>query len=203
MAERDVPAVIDKMLAATGQDKIYLVGHSMGTTILTAFLSENHDYDDKVSLDLRGLIQSHFRSLSFGLVPASFSTVPGADAHAHCAGADIRGRYCSHSENAFRFRSRNPSSVSTWRKFHRLTAPVFLIVCALRHTMDWRTASWVEGFSPIVSTSPSSTPSSASALWLHRTSYSTLCLSTSKLRFAGSHPLSALFSSTSHSNGAC
>lgn len=48
MAERDLPAVIDKVLNSTGQPKVYLVGQSMGATVMFAFLSENHKYDDKV-----------------------------------------------------------------------------------------------------------------------------------------------------------
>lgn len=49
MAERDVPAVLDKILDITGQSKVYVVGQSMGGTVLSAFLSENHKYDDKVN----------------------------------------------------------------------------------------------------------------------------------------------------------
>ena len=48
MAEYDVPASLDKIIELTGQDKIHLIGQSMGTTVLFAFLSENHLYDDKV-----------------------------------------------------------------------------------------------------------------------------------------------------------
>ena len=50
MAEQDLPAVLDKVLNETSQPKIYLVGHSMGATVLFASLSENHSYDDKVIL---------------------------------------------------------------------------------------------------------------------------------------------------------
>lgn len=48
MAEVDLPCVIDKVLTETGQSKFYLIGHSMGTTVAFAFLSQNHYYDDKV-----------------------------------------------------------------------------------------------------------------------------------------------------------
>ncbi|OQR75744.1 gastric triacylglycerol lipase-like [Tropilaelaps mercedesae] len=50
MAERDVPAVLDKMLEVTKKEQIYLIGQSMGTTVLFSFLSENHEYDSKIGL---------------------------------------------------------------------------------------------------------------------------------------------------------
>lgn len=50
MAERDMPAVMDKVLKVTHQSKVYLAGQSMGGTILFAFLSENHNYDNNVGL---------------------------------------------------------------------------------------------------------------------------------------------------------
>lgn len=48
MAERDMPAVLDKALETTKQAKMYLAGQSMGGTVLFAFLAKNHNYDDKV-----------------------------------------------------------------------------------------------------------------------------------------------------------
>ncbi|XP_028968771.1 lipase member J [Galendromus occidentalis] len=48
MAERDIPAVVDKILEETEQDAIYAVGYSMGGTSMFAMLSENHKYDDKI-----------------------------------------------------------------------------------------------------------------------------------------------------------
>lgn len=50
MAEYDVPAVLEKITAVTHQDKIHIVGQSMGTTVMFAFLSENHKFNDKVGL---------------------------------------------------------------------------------------------------------------------------------------------------------
>ena len=50
MAEYDVPAIFDKIMEVTNQKKIHAIGQSMGTTILFAFLSENHSYDDKVDI---------------------------------------------------------------------------------------------------------------------------------------------------------
>lgn len=44
MAERDVPAALDKIFNVTKQEKVFVIGHSMGATILFAFLS---DYDFK------------------------------------------------------------------------------------------------------------------------------------------------------------
>lgn len=49
MAEIDFPTIIDTVLNETKQSKAYVIGHSMGTTIPFASLSENHSYDDKVS----------------------------------------------------------------------------------------------------------------------------------------------------------
>lgn len=52
MAERDLPAVFDKVLEVTSHRKFHVLGHSMGATVAYAFFSENHDYDDKVRLGL-------------------------------------------------------------------------------------------------------------------------------------------------------
>lgn len=48
MAELDLPTVFDKVLNETQQEKFYLIGHSMGSTVPFSFLSGNHSYDDKV-----------------------------------------------------------------------------------------------------------------------------------------------------------
>ena len=48
-ADRDFPAILNKVLSETEQPKIYLAGHSMGGTVSFAFLSRNHSYDDKVT----------------------------------------------------------------------------------------------------------------------------------------------------------
>ena len=48
MAERDVPAFLNKILAQTKQSQLHIVGQSMGTTTVFGFLSENHAYDGKV-----------------------------------------------------------------------------------------------------------------------------------------------------------
>ena len=50
MAEYDVPAALDKVLEVTKQEKIFLVGQSMGATILFSTLSENKRFDDKVGV---------------------------------------------------------------------------------------------------------------------------------------------------------
>lgn len=44
----DLPAVIDKILAVTGNEKIFYVGHSMGTTMYFVMLSELQDMNDKI-----------------------------------------------------------------------------------------------------------------------------------------------------------
>ena len=38
MADRDVPAAIDEILNVTKQEKIFVIGQSMGGTILFSFL---------------------------------------------------------------------------------------------------------------------------------------------------------------------
>lgn len=48
MAERDVPAALDKVLEVTGQEKLFVIGQSMGATILFSALSEIKRFDDKV-----------------------------------------------------------------------------------------------------------------------------------------------------------
>ena len=48
MADRDSPAAIDKILNVTKQEKIFVIGQSMGGTILFSFLSEHTEYNDKV-----------------------------------------------------------------------------------------------------------------------------------------------------------
>lgn len=39
MAEHDVPAVLDKIDEVTKQEKVYMIGHCIGATLLFAFLS--------------------------------------------------------------------------------------------------------------------------------------------------------------------
>lgn len=46
----DVPATIDYILEATGQDGLYIIGHSRGTTQTFAMLAEKPDYNKKVML---------------------------------------------------------------------------------------------------------------------------------------------------------
>lgn len=50
MAEYDIPAVIDFILAKTGQRDLFYVGHSQGTLIAFAMLSENPDMAKKIKL---------------------------------------------------------------------------------------------------------------------------------------------------------
>lgn len=50
MADRDVPAAIDKILEVSKKEKLFVVGQSMGGTILFAFLSQemHKKYHEKV-----------------------------------------------------------------------------------------------------------------------------------------------------------
>lgn len=50
MAVKDIPSNIDYILELTGNKKISYVGHSQGTTIFFAFISELPEYNDKVNV---------------------------------------------------------------------------------------------------------------------------------------------------------
>ncbi|CAL4122891.1 unnamed protein product, partial [Meganyctiphanes norvegica] len=59
MAKYDIPAVIDYILETTKYQQLSYVGHSMGTTIFWAAMSENPDYNSKIKV-------------MFGLGPVAF-----------------------------------------------------------------------------------------------------------------------------------
>jgi len=46
----DVPAIMDKIISVTGQNKIYYFGYLMGTTQMMVLLSERPEYNDKIKL---------------------------------------------------------------------------------------------------------------------------------------------------------
>jgi len=48
MGEFDVPGAIDYIIQTTGYEKIYYVGHSMGTTMAFAMLATRTEYNDKI-----------------------------------------------------------------------------------------------------------------------------------------------------------
>ena len=50
MAHYDMPATVDKIHAVIGAKQIYYVGHSQGTMIAFAGLSENKDLASKIKL---------------------------------------------------------------------------------------------------------------------------------------------------------
>lgn len=50
MGKYDLPAMIDFALNVTGQQHIFYVGHSQGTTCMFAALSENPELNKKVSV---------------------------------------------------------------------------------------------------------------------------------------------------------
>ena len=44
----DLPSTIDYVLKFTGQNKLYYVGHSQGTSIFLVMLSEKPEYNEKI-----------------------------------------------------------------------------------------------------------------------------------------------------------
>lgn len=44
----DMPALVDYILATTGQEKLHFIGHSQGTTVFFAFLSDRPEYSSKI-----------------------------------------------------------------------------------------------------------------------------------------------------------
>lgn len=48
MGMYDLPAVVDYILNATGETKLYYIGHSMGTTMFYVLLAEWPEYNSKV-----------------------------------------------------------------------------------------------------------------------------------------------------------
>jgi pimeloyl-ACP methyl ester carboxylesterase len=61
MGVYDLPAAIDYILNKTGDHKLYYIGHSMGTTMFYALLSERPQYNSKI------------RAM-FSLCPVAFTT---------------------------------------------------------------------------------------------------------------------------------
>jgi len=50
MGVYDLPAVIDHVLETTGVEKIFYVGHSMGTSQFLVLMSERPEYNSKIRL---------------------------------------------------------------------------------------------------------------------------------------------------------
>ena len=50
MGKYDIPAMIDKILQKTGQDKIFYIGHSMGTTGFMAMANDRPQYQEHIHM---------------------------------------------------------------------------------------------------------------------------------------------------------
>ena len=50
MGAYDIPAMIDKIKEVTGQEKMFYVGHSMGTTGLMAMANQKPEYQETIIL---------------------------------------------------------------------------------------------------------------------------------------------------------
>ena len=50
MGRFDLPANIDYILAQTGVEKLFYLGHSMGTTMFFVCMTERPEYNDKIAL---------------------------------------------------------------------------------------------------------------------------------------------------------
>ena len=50
MGKYDIPAMIDKIMENTSQEKIFYIGHSMGTTGFMVMANDRPEYQDKIHL---------------------------------------------------------------------------------------------------------------------------------------------------------
>lgn len=48
MGKYDIPAMVDKIISATGHQKIHYVGHSMGTTGFMVTMNKRPEYAEKI-----------------------------------------------------------------------------------------------------------------------------------------------------------
>lgn len=48
----DIPALIDFVLNSTGEDALFFVGHSLGTTVYFIMTSDRPEYNEKIRLSI-------------------------------------------------------------------------------------------------------------------------------------------------------
>lgn len=66
----DIPAVIDFILMTTGEEKLFHIGHSQGTTGFYVMLSEKPEYNDKIIAHIGyapSAYEKHMRSPFIGI----------------------------------------------------------------------------------------------------------------------------------------
>jgi lysosomal acid lipase/cholesteryl ester hydrolase len=84
MGVYDLPAVVDYIINATGEQKLYYIGHSMGTTMFYVFLSERPQYNDKI------------RAM-FSLAPIAFSSHMTNPVRAFILTRGLKALYVGHA----------------------------------------------------------------------------------------------------------
>ena len=89
MGQYDIPAMMTKVLEVTGQEKIFYIGHSMGTTgyLFTIFIVSAKDLK---CLDTRGQFRDHFMNSFFTSIILLALLAQGSDCKAKKLGVTSR-----------------------------------------------------------------------------------------------------------------
>ncbi|GMT22217.1 hypothetical protein PFISCL1PPCAC_13514, partial [Pristionchus fissidentatus] len=90
MARYDLPAIIDRALAISGQDQLYYMGHSQGTLIASLMLADRPRYNGKVKsiFMLSPVATGHFMRGPIQLVLSAYSILwPFGEVWRHVVGS--------------------------------------------------------------------------------------------------------------------